>query len=147
MHSQPDTVAKTFEDGSSVADPRSQQSLGGHSHDTEPLETLTKGNGAEVFIGTMNLRFVTQYIQSKMTRKCDSPQVDFTKICLHEYANVLMKEQLQHRVPNVVFVKSTESEEVSVDEVSDPSIANQYLPLEKGASASAEPNSTEQRPN
>ena len=39
----------------------------------------------------------------------------------------------------------TDSEEVNVDEVSDPSIANPYL--ERGASASAEPISTKQRPN
>ena len=46
-------------------------------------------NGAS--IRTMNLRFVTQYIKSKMTRKRDSFQVNFIKICLHECATLHVK--------------------------------------------------------
>ena len=39
-----------------------------------------------------NLRFVTWYIKSKMTRKRDSPQADFIEICFHECVKLHAKE-------------------------------------------------------
>ena len=43
-------------------------------------------------IRTVNLRFVTKYIKSKMTTKRDSHHVNFIKICLHDCANLHGKE-------------------------------------------------------
>ena len=124
-----------FVDGSSAADSCNKRLLGGHSHGREPTEDRIKGNGAQW----------SEHAPRHRKSAFVMPQVGFFKMCLHECANTHVKEQLQHKVPNVVL-DIINRIRTGVCRRSVGPVHCQAIPFaERGASASAGPNSTKPR--
>ena len=57
----------------------------------------------EVLLSTLGPTFVTQDAKCEVARPSNSSQNLFIGYCFHEYANIRVTEQSQHRIPNVVF--------------------------------------------